>query len=169
MLGGGGRPRDRRVVGQSTHIPDSFCRQVETKGQSCSKSSRTPEKPKATLWGENEGIWARGKDRTLTFLKPTARSNVVTLRSTQGQTCAVYWRKTHCAGGTLDGLAFTNFHEHVYIRDASNIPSGRETYISNVGDTSRAAVIHPHNTPLQLTRITTTPSASSIATHSLQS
>ena len=98
--------------------------------------------------------------------QPTShRPNVATLGNTQGQACALCWRKTHCAGGTLEMYP----RRHVCVGHVSNIYlSSGKVYISSGGDASETNTIHQHNTPLQHTRTTATPSASPIATHSPQ-
>lgn len=87
-------------------------------GEEALKSPSTPGKPPhggGKIRGDGSLGWRR--DGTLTFsttsssrrkcvcasAQPTShRPNVATLGNTQGQACALCWRKTLCAGGTLE-------------------------------------------------------------------
>lgn len=112
-LSGGGHVMAAWEATMSTYPTSPFGRWRRSRA-----FSSTPEKPPHGV-----GVWSLGKrrDRALTLSaasssrrrcvcasaqrwpKPTShRPNVATLGNTQGQACALCWRKTLCAGGTLE-------------------------------------------------------------------
>ena len=96
----------------------TFPTSLSVGGEEALKSPSTPGKPPhggGKIRGDGSLGWRR--DGTLTFstasssrrkcvcasAQPTShRPNVATLGNTQGQACALCWRKTLCAGGTLE-------------------------------------------------------------------
>lgn len=112
-LSGGGHVMTAWEATMSTYPTSPFGRWRKAR---CSHHPR-----KATPWGGSLGKRPFGRDRSLTLSaasssrrrcvcasaqrwpKPTShRPNVATLGNTQGQACALCWRKTLCAGGTLE-------------------------------------------------------------------
>jgi hypothetical protein len=159
----------------------TFPTSLSVGGEEAVVSKHNPRK--ATPWGRRDpryGSLGKRRDRKLTL----------SVASSPRRTCVcAYKPPTQCgyAGQyTRSSVRFmlaenslrrrntrmyhpaSNSRRHVCVDHVSNISSAREAYISSGGDASETIIIHQHNTPLQHTRTTATPSASSIATHSPQ-
>ena len=120
-LSGGGHVMAAWEATMSTYPTSPFGRWRRSRA-----FSSTPEKPPHGVGVWARGPWARsiidfvccvfGETKTrLCFPqrwpKPTShRPNVATLGNTQGQACALCWRKTLCAGGTLECIGLPPSH-----------------------------------------------------------